>query len=102
MQILTRNIPETLSSGSLEDCTTEPSKTSTSLGVMADLPNTQRQTQKGKQNGQTKKSAPNERTRKIPKELNEMEATKIPDADLKMMVIRMLKDFRGRMYDLKT
>ena len=34
------------------------------------------------------------------KELNEMEATKIPDIELKLMVIRMLQDIRRRMDDL--
>ena len=48
----------------------------TILGVRADLPNTQRQ------NGKTKKHAPNKTTREITrknKRLNEIEATKIPD-----------------------
>ena len=34
------------------------------------------------------------------KELNEMEATKIPGEDFKTRVIQMLKDLRGRMDDL--
>ena len=34
------------------------------------------------------------------KELNEMEATEIPDVEFKTMVIRMLKDHRERMDDL--
>ena len=31
------------------------------------------------------------------KELNEMKATKIPDAEFKTMVIRMLKEIKGKM-----
>ena len=31
------------------------------------------------------------------KELNETETTKIPDTELKKMIKRILKDFRGRM-----
>ena len=34
------------------------------------------------------------------KELNEMEATEIPDVEFKTMVIRMLKNLKGRMDDL--
>ena len=33
------------------------------------------------------------------KELDEMESTKIPDAEFKTVVIKMLKDIRGRMDD---
>ena len=71
---------------------------------LTDLPNTQRQTQKVTQEGETKKHAPNEATFKMfltpEKELNKMEATKIPDAEFKTMVIRMLKELRKRMDDL--
>ena len=56
----------------------------TSSEIIADLSNTQRQTQKGRQNGETKKYAPNERTERSPvEEYNEMEATKIPDETFK-------------------
>ena len=34
------------------------------------------------------------------KELNDTEATKIPDAGFKTMVIKMLKDLKGRVNDL--
>lgn len=34
------------------------------------------------------------------KELNEMEATKLPDAEFKTMVIRMFEDLRGTIDDL--
>ena len=34
------------------------------------------------------------------KELDEMESTKIPDAEFKTIVIRMLKDLRRRIDDL--
>ena len=44
--------------------------------------------------GRKKKHAPNERRGEISrkKELNEMEASKLPDTELKTMVIRMLKE----------
>lgn len=35
------------------------------------------------------------------KELNEMKEIKLTDAEFKIMVIRMLKDIRGRMHDLR-
>ena len=45
------------------------------LGVIADLPNTQKQTQKDSQIGETKKHTSDERTGEISgKKLNEMEA----------------------------
>lgn len=34
------------------------------------------------------------------KELNEMEATKIPDAEIKPMVIRLFKNLMGKMGDV--
>ena len=68
------------------------------MEVITNLPNTQRQ------NGGTKKYAPNERTREFPrkKESNEMEATKIPDAEFKTMVIRMIKDLKEWMISVET
>lgn len=51
----------------------------TSLGVITDLSNTQRQTQKCRQNEETNKYATNERTNKIPRKINKLEATKIPN-----------------------
>ena len=67
----------------------------TNLGVIADLPNTQRQ------NEETKKYASNKKKlqKSSEKELDEMESTKIPDAEFKTVVIKMLKDIRGRMDD---
>ena len=54
-----------------------------------------------RQNEEAKKYAPNERTRKIPrKRINEMETTKISDAEFKTMVIRVLKYFRERVDNL--
>ena len=65
------------------------------MGVTAELPNIQRQ------NGETKKYALNKEQTKSPeKELNETEATKILDAEFKIMIVRMLKDVRERMDDL--
>ena len=37
---------------------------------------------------------------KSQKKLNEMEATRIPDADIKTIVIRMHRKLRGRIHDL--
>ena len=36
------------------------------------------------------------------KELNEMEESKLPDTEFKTMVIRMLKELRGRMDEIRT
>ena len=50
-----------------------------------------------------KKKVPNKRTTEIPrkrKEIDKMEANQIPDAEFKIIVIRMHKDLRGRMDDL--
>lgn len=61
----------------------------TSLGVIADLPNTQRQKGEIKTYAQIKEQ-------KMPseKELDEMEAIKILDAEFKIIVIRMFKNLR--------
>lgn len=70
----------------------------TSLRVIVYLPIIQRT------NVGTKKSVQNRRTRNSPeKELNkidEMKATKISEAKFKRMIIRMLKNLRGRMADV--
>ena len=69
------------------------------MGVIADLSNAQGQ----KKNGD-KEKCPKQKNKRKPKEklnkLDEMEATKIPDAEFKIIVIRMLKDLRGGMDDL--
>ena len=64
------------------------------LGETADLPNAQKQTQRGSQNGKMKKNASDDRTREISrkkKNLNEMGASNLPDIEFKTMVIRMFK-----------
>ena len=62
-------------------------------GVKAALPNTQKQTQRGCQNKETKKHGPMKEQIKTPeKELNEMEISNLSDAEFKTLVIRMLKN----------
>ena len=59
-------------------------------GVIAALPNTQKQTQGGCQNEETKKHAQMKEQIKTPeKELNEMEMSNLPDTEFKTLVIRM-------------
>ena len=67
----------------------------TNLGVRADEPNTQKKMGRQKNMPQMK-----EQEESSEKELNEMEATKIPNSEFKTIVIRMLKKLRGKMGDL--
>ena len=65
-------------------------------GIKAALLNTQKQTQGGYQNKETKKFGPKEITEQIlEKELNNMEITNLSDAKFKTMVIKMLKELIG-------
>ena len=64
----------------------------TSLGDIADMPNTDKIRRQ-------RKNILHEGTRESPrkkdlKEVDELETTKIPDAEFKITVIRMLKDLR--------
>ena len=62
---------------------------------MAAPPDTQKQTQGGCQNEETKKYGPNKRTdQNSNKELNKMEISNGSDAELKTVVIRTLKELR--------
>ena len=62
-------------------------------GVVAALPNTEKQTQGGCQNEETKKYGPNKRTKQnSKKELNKMGISNLSDAEFKTLVIRMLKE----------
>ena len=71
-------------------------------GGKATLPNTQKQTQGGCQNKETKKYGPNERMIRTPeKELNEMEISNLSDAEFKTTVIRMLKEFSEDLNSIK-
>ena len=62
--------------------------------VKVALPNTQKQTQGGCQNEETKKHGPMKEQVKTPeKELNEMEISNLSDTEFKTPFIRMLKEF---------
>ena len=63
-------------------------------GVTAALPNTWKQTQGGCQNEKTKKYGPNERKKTPENELNETGTRNLSDAEIKKLVIRMLKELR--------
>ena len=75
-----------------------PTTTTTSCyqdreGVIAALPNTQKQTQGGCQIEETKNYAKMKEQNTTPeRELNEMEITNLSDAELITLVIRMLKE----------
>ena len=58
---------------------------------MAAPPDTQKQTQEGCQNQETKKYGPNKRTdQNSKKELNKMDISNLSDAEFKTLVIRTL------------
>ena len=74
------------SSGDQGDCATSPTSnllhkaTLQRLRGIEDLPRTQKQMQRGSQNGETKKYTPSEEQEKSPeKEINEMEANNFSD-----------------------
>ena len=68
---------------------------------MAVLSNTQRQAQKAdKMRRQSNMPQMKDQEKSQDKELNEMETTKMPDAEFKTVEIRMLQDPRGRTDDL--
>ena len=57
--------------------------------------------QGGCQIGKTKKHVPNEKTEQTPEKiLNKMEASSLPDAEFKTLVIKMLNELRGKIDDL--
>ena len=60
--ICTRDIPRAPSSGDQEDCSSGSHRTPKNTRSHMDLPNTKKQTQKGSQNGETKKHTLNELT----------------------------------------
>ena len=64
------------------------------MGVFADLPNIQKQTQIGSQNGEQRNIPEMKEQEKSPeKELNEMEASNLLDIEFKQeMVIKMFKE----------
>ena len=65
-------------------------------GVKEALPKTQKQTQGGCQNEETKKCGPNEEENKTPeKDLNEMEISNLSNAQFKTPVSRMLQELIG-------
>ena len=61
-------------------------------GVKVALPNTQKQTQGGSQNEDTKKYGPNERTEQNPRKRTKRNGDNLSDAEFKTLVIRMLKE----------
>ena len=71
-------------------------------GVIAALPNTQKQTQGGFQNKETKKHGPNERTDQTPeKELNKMAGSNLSDAEFKTLVIQMFSELSEDLNSIK-
>ena len=72
------------------------------MGDVAALPKTEKQTQGGYQNEETKKHGPNERTDKIlVKELNKMETSTKLGGEFKTLIISMLSELRGRADELR-
>ena len=70
--------------------------------VKAALSNTQKQTQGGCQNEETKKYSPNERIdQNSRKKLNKMEISNLSDEEFKILVIRMLKELSEALNSIK-
>ena len=70
--------------------------------VKAALPNTQKQTQGGCQNEETKNMAQMKEQNKTPdKELNKMEISNLSDVEFKILIIRMLKELIGYYNSIK-
>ena len=59
---------------------------------MAALPNTQEQTQGGRQNEEAEMPQIKEQNKTPEKELNKMETSKLPDAEFKTLIVRMVKE----------
>ena len=71
-------------------------------GVIATLPNTQKQTQGGCQNEETKNTAQIKEQIKTPeKELNEIEISNLSDAEFKTLVIRMFEELSEDVSSIK-
>ena len=71
-------------------------------GVIATLPNTQKQTQEDRQNEETKSVAQMKEQLITPeKERNEMEISNPSDAEFKTLVIRMLKELSEDLNSIK-
>ena len=71
-------------------------------GIIAALPITQKQTQGGCQNEETKNTAQIKEQIKTPeKELNEIEISNLSDAEFKTLVIRMPKELSGDLNNIK-
>ena len=70
--------------------------------VKAALPNTQKQTQGGFQNKETKKHGPNERIYQTPeKEPNKMVVSNLSDAEFKTLVIQMFSELSEDLNSIK-
>ena len=73
-------------------------------GVIAVLPNTEKQTQGGCQNEETKKHGPKKKKKQIKtteKELNKIKISNLSDAEFKTLVIRMLKELSEDLNSIK-
>ena len=68
------------------------------LAGRAGLHNTEKQIQRDSQNEETKKHAPNKIIEKSSeRELNKVESSTLPDTELKIIIIKVFKELRGRM-----
>ena len=73
-----------------------------SLGDVADLPNTQRQTQETAKMRRQRNTAQMKEQNKFPeKELNKMETSNLLDAEFKTLVIKMLNELSENLNSLK-
>ena len=63
-------------------------------GDIADLPNTQKQIQRGSQNEETKKHTPNVRTEESPRERTKLNGDNLPYSEFRTVVMRMLNKLR--------
>ena len=61
-------------------------------GVIAALPNTQKQTQRASQNEETNMALMKEQIKTPEKELNKMGISNLSDAEFKTLVVRMFKE----------
>ena len=68
---------------------------------MAAILNTQKQTQGGCQNKETKKHGPSERTDQNSRKKLQMEIIDLSDAEFKTLVIRMLKELSEDLSSIK-
>ena len=70
-------------------------------GVIAALPNAQKQTQGGCRNEETRKRGPSEKLHQNSRKRTKQNGDKQSDADFKALVIRMLKELIGYFNSIK-